>query len=316
MTPNPDTGRTRDENPGRKAPRFSLRTRESIFGIVLILPVLAAFLVVIAVPLARGVSLGFQRVQQITLKTTYAGFDNFARVLGIDGQFLHALKITAIYSVGCLTMQIAVGVAVAVLLNQKFFGRGIARALIIFPYLVPVIVTTTVWRWLLNDTYGLVNEVLQNLHLISAPIAWFSDPDLALLSVMLVGTWRVFPFVVIALLGRMQAIPQQLYDAARTDGASNWSMFWDITLPQLRSVLVIVVFLRFIWEFNDFNTVALLTGGGPANRTLTLPMYIYQLGFSQHQLGLAAAVADLALMTLMVVFALYFWRVKPMQANA
>jgi multiple sugar transport system permease protein len=92
-------------------------------------------------------------------------------------------------------------------------------------------------------------------------------------------------------------------------------MFWDITLPQLRSVLVITIFLRFIWEFNDFNTVALLTGGGPADRTLTLPMYIYQLGMEQHQLGLAAAVADLTLVTLTIFFALYFWRAKPLRAE-
>jgi multiple sugar transport system permease protein len=299
----------------RPKPWLSAKRREMLFGMALIVPALIAFLVVIAAPLARGVALGFLRVQQITLKTTFAGLDNFKRILGIDGQFLHALRVTLTYTLGCLVLQILIGVSVAMLLNQKFYGRGVARALIIFPYLVPIIVVTTIWKWLLNDTYGLLNSVLRGLGLINQPIAWFSDPNLALLSVMLVGTWRVFPFVVIALLGRLQAVPQQLYDAARTDGASNWAMFWDITLPQVRSVLVITIFLRFIWEFNDFNTVALLTAGGPASRTLTLPMYIYQLGFTQHQLGLAAAVADLTLVVLTILFALYFWRAKPLRAD-
>lgn len=310
-----DDVRTGAGHRARSKIRMTTQRSEALFGALLIAPTVLAFLLIIVIPLIRGVILGFQRVQQITLKATFNGLDNFARVLGIDGQFFHALGVTLIYTLGCLAMQIVIGVGVALLLNQRFYGRGIARALILFPYMIPIIVATTIWKWLLNDTYGILNSVLEGLRLINSPIAWFSDPNLALFSVMLVGTWRVFPFVVIALLGRLQNIPQQLYDAARTDGASEWAMFWDITLPQLRSILLITVFLRFIWEFNDFNTVALLTAGGPADRTLTLPMYIYQLGMSQHQLGLAAAVADLTLVTLTVLFALYFWRARPLRAE-
>jgi multiple sugar transport system permease protein len=289
------------------------RTRDHVIGTLLIVPTLVAFLIIIAGPLVRGMGLAFYKVQSITLKTRLVWFDNFDRVLGVDGQVFHALRITLTYTLGCLVMQMVLGVSVAVLLNQRFYGRSAVRALAIFPYLVPIIVATTVWKWLLNDTYGLFNSLLMSAGLIHQPIAWFSNPDLALFSVMIVGTWRVFPFVVIALLGRMQSIPSQLYDAARADGASSWAMFWDITLPQLRSVLVITIFLRFIWEFNDFNTVALLTGGGPADRTLTLPVLIYQLGFGQHQLGPAAAVADLTLIVLSVFFALYFWRAQPLR---
>jgi len=292
----------------------SRRWRESLFGLVLIVPALAAFLLLIAGPLARGVALAFSRVQAITLKARFAGLDNFQRIFE-DSQFFHALWITIQYAVIGVLLQVVVGVGMALLLNQRFYGRAAARGLAIFPYLVPVIVATTVWTWLLHDTYGIVNYWLRGLGLSEQPIAWLADPALALPTVILISTWRVFPFVVIALLGRMQNIPGELYDAARADGASSWAMFWDITLPQLRSVLVVTILLRFIWDFNDFTTVALLTGGGPAERTLTLPILIYQLGFLQHQLGLAAAVADLTLIALTAVFIVYFWTARPLRSQ-
>lgn len=295
---------------GRR-PRLRLATREKLLGIALIAPVGIVFLGIIVVPLVRGMLLGFYRVQQITLKTQFLGVANFAKVL-TDGEFLNSLWITLEFTVGGLVLQVVIGLAVAMLLNQRIVGRSAARSLMIFPYLVPAIVSATVWRWLLNDTYGIVNSVMMNLGIISRPIAWFAEPNLALPSVIVVSTWRAFPFIVIAALGRLQNIPRQLYDAARADGASTWAQFWDITLPQLRSVLVISVFLRFIWNFNDFSTVALLTGGGPVDRTMTLPMLIYRVGFGEHLLGPAAAVADLGLIVMSVFFAFYFWIAKPL----
>src|SRR5262249_49800816 len=155
------------------------------------------------------------------------------------------------------------------------------RSLAIFPYLLPVVVAAAVWKWMFNDTYGIVNQILMQLGIIDQRIAWISDPNYALFGVIIVNAWRCFPFIVIATLGRLQNIPRQLYEAARIDGANSWSMFWDITLPQLRSVLAVSVFLRFIWDFNDFNMIALITNGGPAGRTQTIPILIYQLGFGQ-----------------------------------
>jgi multiple sugar transport system permease protein len=278
---------------------------------LLIVPAVLVFLLIILGPLVRGTLLGFFNVAQITMKTRFVGLDNFTRIFS-GGSFLHALVVTVEYTVFGLLMQMVIGVIVALLLNQNFFGRSIARSLALFPYLVPVIVATTVWQWLLHDTYGIVNATLKSWGWIDRSIAWFADPNLALLSVIMVSSWRVFPFVVIAVLGRLQNIPRQLYDAARTDGASSFALFTDITLPQLRSVLVISVFLRFIWDFNDYNTVALLTNGGPAERTLTLPILIYQTGFSSYQLGPASAIADLTLLFLTIMFIFYFWLAKPL----
>lgn len=288
------------------------RRRENRLGLLFILPAAVVFFVIIAVPLFRGIMLAFYSVESFTLGTHFVGLANFAELLG-DPDLYRALFLTLQYTGAGLILQIVVGVSFAMLLNQKFYGRALARSFATLPYLAPVVVSATLWKWLLDDTYGIVNYLLMSAGIIQRPIAWLADPRYAMWSSIAVEGWRVFPFVVIATLGRLQNIPRQLYDAARTDGASSWAIFWDITLPQLRSVLVITVFLRFVWNFNDYNTIALLTGGGPAGSTMTLPLLIHQLGFDTLELGMAAAVADLALVVLTMFFILYFWYAKPLE---
>ncbi|WP_439628734.1 carbohydrate ABC transporter permease [Shinella sp.] len=291
------------------------RRKDNFLGIALIMPAALVFAIVILGPMLWGVFLAFHRVQEITLNTRFIGFRNFQTILETS-TFLNALITNFKFAFGSLVIETVLGVLVALLLNQQFYGRAAARSLAIFPYLLPVVVAAAVWRWMFNDTYGIVNQILIDFGLLEHRIAWISDPDYALAGVIVVNAWRCFPFIVIASLGRLQNIPRQLYEAARIDGAGQWSMFWDITLPQLRSVLVVSIFLRFIWDFNDFNTIALMTGGGPAGRTQTIPIMIYQLAFGQMQLGVAAAVADLGLAALAIFFVIYFWLAKPLGKNS
>lgn len=288
--------------------------RANLFGLTMMAPAALIFLVIILGPMIWGISLAFNRVQPINLKMRFVGLRNFVSILSDPG-FLSTLAVNIEFALGSLALETVFGVLIALLLNQKFYGRAVVRSLAIFPYLVPVVVATAVWKWMFNDTYGIVNQVLMQWGMIEHRIAWIADPDYALFGVIVVNAWRSFPFIVIATLGRLQNIPRQLYEAARIDGANSWEMFWDITLPQLRSVLVVAVFLRFIWDFNDFNTIALLTNGGPAGRTQTIPILIYHLAFGQMQLGPAAAVADLGLVALTVFFVLYFWIARPMGAK-
>lgn len=288
--------------------------RANLFGLAMMAPAALIFLVIILGPMIWGVSLAFHRVEPINLRLRFIGLRNFESILG-DPAFLRTLAINMQFALGSLALELVFGVLLALLLNQKFYGRAVVRSLAIFPYLVPVVVATAVWKWMFNDTYGIVNQLLLQWGVIDRRLAWISDPNYALFGVIVVNAWRSFPFIVIATLGRLQNIPRQLYEAARIDGANAWSMFWDITLPQLRSVLIVAVFLRFIWDFNEFNTIALLTNGGPAGRTETIPVLIYHLAFGQMQLGTAAAVADLGLLALTLFFALYFWIAKPMGAR-
>ncbi|MHA6616536.1 carbohydrate ABC transporter permease [Pseudonocardia sp. DLS-67] len=291
--------------------RLKLSTRNTLLGIVMILPAVITMIVVVAYPLVFGVSLGFFDVRLLTLDRTFVGLENFVDVLTGDAQFVSSLWINTKFAVATVIVQTVVGIGMALLLNRVFFGRSVARGIVLFPYLVPVIAATTVWRWMMDESNGLLNYLIITLGISDEPIGWLSTPNWAMFSLILVASWRLFPFVLIAVLGRLQNIPRELYEAAWVDGASRWQTFWHITLPQLRSVLIVTVFLRFIWDFNDFDIIALMTGGGPARSTETLPFLIYSELFNGASPGVAAAIADLVLVILAAFFALYFWVVKP-----
>ena len=207
-----------------------------------------------------------------------------------------------------MTLQIVIGVAIAMMLHQTFIFRSFARALILFPYLLSVVVAVLVWQWLFNDIYGFLNHFLLSVGIIERKIDWLGVMPNAMISVILVGAWKYFPFVVIAVLARLQTIPEELYEAAKIDGASAWARFWDITLPQLRGVLFIVVLLRAIWDFKEFDLIFLMTGGGPVIGTQTLPLMVYKESFRLFHMGMASTIA-VAMFAIMLVFMLFYFRV-------
>jgi multiple sugar transport system permease protein len=178
---------------------------------------------------------------------------------------------------------------------------------VLFPYFVSTVVAVLVWRWLFNDLYGILNHLLMMSGLTDMPVDWLGSMPNALISVILVGAWKFFPFVVIATLARLQTIPDALYEAARIDGAGPVARFLDVTLPQLREVLLVVVLLRAIWDFKEFDLIWLLTGGGPVTSTQTLPLLVYQEAFALNRMGMASAYA-VAMMAVMLVFMIAYLR--------
>ena len=229
---------------------------------LLIAPALLIFLIVIAYPLVYAVYLSFFSIYTPTLKGEWVGLANYEAMLS-SREFWTSLATTIIWTVGTLTLQLIVGVAMALLLDLNFHFRSLARSLILFPYFVSTVVAVLVWRWMFNDVYGILNRALLASGLSDMPLDWLGSMPNAMISIILVGTWKYFPFVVIAVLARLQTIPAALYEAARIDGAGAWSRFFDVTLPQLRGVLVVIVLLRTIWDFKEFDLIYLLTGGGP-----------------------------------------------------
>ena len=215
-----------------------------------------------------------------------------------------------IWTVGTLTLQIVFGVATALLLNNAIWFRSLARSLILFPYFVSTVVAVLVWRWLFNDLYGILNHLMMQVGLIDMPIDWLGKMPNAMASIIMVGTWKYFPFVVIAVLARLQTIPLQLYEAARIDGANAWSRFWDVTLPQLRDVLTVIILLRTIWDFKEFDLIYLLTGGGPINRTQTLPLVVYQQAFGLNQMGMAAAYSVMMMLVMLIFMTAYLYQTR------
>jgi multiple sugar transport system permease protein len=171
------------------------------------------------------------------------------------------------------------------------------------------VVAVLVWKWLFNDLYGIINHLMMWTGILSMPIDFLGSMPNAMISIILVGAWKYFPFVVIAVLARLQSIPEHLYEAARIDGAGWWSRFWDVTLPQLRQVLVVIVLLRAIWDFKEFDLIYLLTGGGPVISTQTLPLMVYKDAFALNQMGSASAVAVM-MMAVMLIFMTFYLRLS------
>lgn len=288
-----------------------LDRKDALLGILLIAPTVLIFCAVIVYPLVSALYLSLFRIYTPTLQGGFVGLSNYAELMA-SGEFWRSLYNTLLWTVLTLILQIVFGIAAALMLNQAMFMRSLARSLILFPYFVSTVVAVLVWRWLFNDLYGILNHAAMWAGLLSMPLDWLGAMPNAMASIVLVGAWKYFPFVVIAVLARLQTIPESLYEAARIDGAGAWSRFTDVTLPQLRDVLVVVILLRAIWDFKEFDLIYLLTGGGPVIATQTLPLMVYKEAFGLNEMGRASAVA-VAMMLVMLVFMIAYLRLNRSQ---
>jgi multiple sugar transport system permease protein len=272
-------------------------------GILLVLPALLLLCALTLYPVAYGIWISLLNKHSFFPEQNFVGLANYAAVFG-DEEFWRALKLGLVYSLSTIALQLALGVAAALLLNETFTGRGLVRAVAIFPYVIPTVVAVIVWKWLLNSQFGLVN------YLLGIPISWMGR-DWIMVSLIIVSVWQFFPFVLLAVLARLQTIPPELYDAAKVDGAGAFHRFFHVTLPQLQSVLFVVVLLRSIWMFTKFDTPWLMIQGGGAETYIrTLPIYTYLRTFAYYEAGRGSAMAVLMFLMLVSAAALYFrlWR--------
>ncbi len=283
-----------------------LERRYAALGLMLIAPTVLVFCAVIIYPLVSAIYLSFFNIFTPTLEGEWVGLSNYTELLQ-TGQFWSALGNTLIWTVGTLSLQIIFGIAMALVLHQNIWFRSLARSLILFPYFISTVVAVLVWKWLFNDLYGIMNHLLISAGIIDFPMDFLGTMPNAMVSVILVGAWKYFPFVVIAVLARLQSIPDALYEAAKIDGAGPIARFFDVTLPQLREVLVVIILLRAIWDFKEFDLIFLLTGGGPINDTQTLPLLVYQEAFALNDMGRASAYA-VVMMAIMLVFMIVYIR--------
>ncbi|WP_092962348.1 carbohydrate ABC transporter permease [Falsiroseomonas stagni] len=283
-----------------------LDRRDAMLGVMLIAPCVLIFCAVIVYPLVSAVYLSLFNIFTPTLKGNFVGFQNYADLFAGE-EFWRSLFNTLVWTVCTLFLQVVLGVAAALMLHQAIVFRALARSLILFPYFVSTVVAVLVWRWLFNDLYGILNHLMMWSGLLQMPLDWLGSMPNAMVSIVLVGAWKYFPFVVIAILARLQTIPDQLYEAATIDGAGAWARFTDVTLPQLKDVLMVVVLLRAIWDFKEFDLIYLMTGGGPLISTQTLPLMVYKEAFGLDAMGRATAVA-VAMMAVMLVFMVLYLR--------
>src|SRR2546421_7407854 len=272
-------------------------------GWLLVLPALLLLAALTVYPVAYGIWISFFSKHSFFPEEQFVGFGNHAAVLAAE-EFCRSLELGLIYSLTTIALQLAIGLAAALLLNEAFPGRALAGAVAIFPYVVPTVVAVIIWKWLLNSQFGLVNYALDR------EISWMGR-DWIMVSLIVVSVWQFFPFVMLAVLARLQSIPLELYEAATVDGAGAWRRFVHVTLPQLQSVLFVVVLLRSIWMFTKFDTAWLMIQGGGAETYIrTLPIYTYQRTFAYYEAGRGSAMAVLMFLMLVAAAALYFhlWR--------
>ncbi len=278
-------------------------------GLLLMLPALALLMALTLYPVGYGFWLSLHAKHSLFPGQSFVGLANYLYLLD-DPEFWDSFRIGIFYSITTITLQLVLGVGVALLLNEHFPGRNIVRGLVLFPYMIPTVVAVILWKWMLNNQFGLINFGLVHLGLADEPINWFGRSYI-MTSLLIVSVWQFFPFVVLAVLARLQTVPTELYDAARVDGAGAFSRFIHITLPQLASVLFILVLLRTIWMFTKFDTVWLMTQGGGAERYIrTMPVYAYLRTFNYYEAGTGAAISIVMFLMLIVAASLYFFTFK------
>lgn len=244
----------------------------------------------------------YSRVQPWAYQFT--GLENYMTALRTH-DFWVALRTSGIWTVGGVLASYSLGLIAALLLNAEFRGRGIYRSVLLLPWVVPPVVAGTSWMWMYADQDGIINRTLRDLHIISRPIYWLSVPHLAMIAVIIVHVWRSFPFMMITVLAALSSIPDDIYEAGRIDGASNWQLYRYITFPLIFPISVTAVVLSSIWTFNDFGTIFVLTGGGPASATTTLIIQSYKEAFQRYNVGYGSSLAVIAMILMMGIAVVY-----------
>jgi multiple sugar transport system permease protein len=276
----------------------------------MILPSLALALFVIGYPIADLVRTSLHEVNRFGQLRDFAGLANFAAVFA-DPLFLASLWRTLIWTAGVVVGTILISMPVALILNDDFIGRGVARVIVMLPWAISLTMTAIVWRWTLNGQAGLLNATLMQLGALERPVEWLATADLAFPIQIGIGILVSIPFTVTVFLGGLASMPQDIYEAARIDGATAWQRFRHLTLPLLRPFLNIAVVLNIIYVFNSFPIIWVTTQGGPANSTDILVTYLYKLAFRFGKLGEAAAVSLVmfaALLAFTIVYVLLLMR--------
>lgn len=285
--------------------------REKIVGWLMIIPAMLLLGLVFIYPIARAFWLSlFTENLGTGLQPVFSGFTNYSRMLG-DGRFWQTLQNTTVFTVASVSLELLLGMAIALILNQSFRGRGIVRTIAIIPWALPTAVMGLAWAWIFNDQYGVVNDILLRLGLIDTGINWLGNPTLAMVALVIADVWKTTPFISIILLAGLQSIPEDIYEAHSLDGANAWQSFYQITLPLLMPQILISLLFRFAQSFGIFDLVQVMTGGGPAGATETVSIYIYSTVMRYLDFGYGAAlvvVTFLILISVVGIATFYFLR--------
>ena len=274
---------------------------------LLVIPALLPIVILSVAPLARGIYLAFTDARAgLGVPTNFIGVDNF-RELAHDDLFINSFKIGLIWATAVTAIQFFLALGLALLLSQSLRGRWLARSLALIPWAMPPVVVGIMWKLFYQPQAGILNETLRRAGLPGENIDWLSSFSWALPAVILVGVWAGMPQTTIALLAGLQSIQDDMHEAAAVDGATTWQRFRTITLPQLKPVIIAITALDFIWNFNSFGLVYVLTEGGPAGKTELPMLFAYNQAFKYGEFGYAAALGCTMVAVIASVLIVYLY---------
>jgi multiple sugar transport system permease protein len=289
--------------------------RGRLLPYILIAPALALLAVFKFYPVAKAFYLSVLRYDLTEVMLTgpvFVGLSNFKEILVGEGsgRFWNALRNSLLWVGGSVGTQFFIGLAMALVLHQRFKGRGFFRAMVLCPWAISGVIISFIWGWMLHGQVGIINDLLIKLHLIRQPIAWLASPTTAMISVIMANSWKGSAFFAVTLLAALQSIPEELYEAAGMDGAGRLGRFRYITVPMIRDMIVLTTALRAIWTFNAVDLIYVMTGGGPVNATETLAVHIFMSFLRSLRLGYGSALAVVLFFILMVFTVVYFRMTK------
>jgi multiple sugar transport system permease protein len=301
---------------GQAAPKAPLRrqrrlTAERIAQWAFLAPAVIYIGLFFGYPIVKNVVMSFQDYTTKTFFTgeaPWVGFANYVSVIK-SSLFSTTLINTGLFTVGSIVGQFVIGMALALFFKRRFPLSGVLRALLLLPWLLPLIASSAVWKWILDQDSGILNQTLLFLHVTPAAIPWLSSPNVALISVILVNIWLGIPFNATILYGGLQGIPEEQYEAAALDGATGWKAFRYVTWPNLRPVVSVVLVLGVVYTLKVLDIILGLTGGGPANATQTLATNSYQQSFVVFSFGTGAAISNI-LIVISLVFTVVYLRLN------
>ncbi len=279
---------------------------ETRLAFCFLFPALALLITFMLYPILYVFILSVYKTNRIGELVKFVGFSNFTYLFQY-GEFTAAVVRTIVWTGLAVLAKTVLGMGIALLLKQEFFGRKLARILVILPWASSVPISVMIWKWTLNNDFGLLNHSLRSLGIWEQPPIWLAYPIPAFFSTLSVDVWLGIPFMTLVFLAGMQAIPKRLYEAALVEGADAWQRFRYVTLPCLKPVLLIATLLSVLWTFNDFNVIYILTRGGPAGKTEILITYIYRTAFEYLDFGAAGAIAVITFIILLTVSMIYAW---------
>ncbi|MCC3145604.1 sugar ABC transporter permease [Halanaerobium sp. Z-7514] len=275
---------------------------ERQLGYILIAPALIFIFGIAIFPVFRTIWISLHNIDLriIHLGTPFVGLDNYIAIFQ-EARFWNALKNTLFFSFTSVSLEMFLGFGAALLVNRKFKGRSIVRASVLIPWAIPTVISGLIWRLLYNDQIGVINDIFLRLGFISESVSWIGNSSTAMWSVIVADVWKTTPFVTLLILAGLQTIPKELYESAKIDGANKWQEFINITLPLLKSSILVALLFRILAAFKVFGLIDVLTSGGPSNSTESLSLYAHRLLFRNLNFGEGSVVSVMTFLGVLLI---------------